>query len=94
MLYSTWGYYAQPTICFALPGDITTEYSLCSVWRYTTPDYLMCSTLPGDTMYYRLTVDITTDYSLYVYRLSALLYLAICYTRLSYVIYSIWRHYT
>jgi hypothetical protein len=49
-------------ICCTMPVDITTYYPFCFLWRYTPTDYLLCSTLFGDTMYNRL---------------SALLYLAI-----------------
>jgi hypothetical protein len=31
--------------------EITTDYPLFSVWRYTTTDYLLCSFLSGDYMH-------------------------------------------
>jgi hypothetical protein len=46
-LYYTWRY-LQPTIR-------SPAYPLCSVLRYTTTDYPVCSTLSGDHMFNRLT---------------------------------------
>jgi hypothetical protein len=45
VLFSFWRYYVQPTIRSALPADITTNFPLCSVWRYSTPDYPILSAL-------------------------------------------------
>jgi hypothetical protein len=53
------------------PTIRSTDYRLCSVWRYTATDYPMCSTL---------SVDSTNDYP--IYRLSALICIAILQTTL------------
>jgi hypothetical protein len=89
VLYSIWRYYVQPTIRSALSVDIATDYSLCSVWRYTTPDYPMYSTLPGNTTLGYLLYYACRYYNL----LSILLSLAIYSNRLSAVLYSFWRYY-
>jgi hypothetical protein len=44
----------ESTIGSTMPVDITTDYPLFYVWRYTTTDYLLCSTLAGDSTYTRL----------------------------------------
>jgi hypothetical protein len=109
VLFSFWRYYVQPTIRSALPADITTNFPLCSVWRYSTPDYPICSTLLclatlRSTILCTMPVDITTDNPLS--RLSAVLCLAILlptilFTRLylliiqstDYPLCSVWRYY-
>jgi hypothetical protein len=53
-------------LAILLPTIRSTDFPVCPVWRYTTPDYPMCSTL---------SVDSTADHP--IYRLSALICIAI-----------------
>jgi hypothetical protein len=73
VLYSVWRYYNRLSallyLSILLPTSRSTKLPLCSVWRYCTPDYPMCSILPGAA---------TSDYL--IIRLSALICMAILQT--------------